>query len=105
MLLIGNASNDWTKSWIFLPALYSKSAKLFVRKLCHKRAHLIGKLKLHETRALQQAYAAQKKIVLSFTGILHDRVFFKDNFADFSDVVLVKKKYPRFHPAVGGVSN
>ena len=40
MLLIQNATNDWTKSWLFLPALYRKSAKLFVRKLCQKRAHL-----------------------------------------------------------------
>ena len=51
MLLIQNATNDWTKSWFFLPALYRKSAKLFVRKLvsetrvfitslcCMKRAH------------------------------------------------------------------
>ena len=32
MLLIQNATNDWTKSWLFLPALYRKSAKLLVRK-------------------------------------------------------------------------
>ena len=30
--------------------------------------------------------------------------FFENNFADFSDVVRVKKK-SRFRPAIGGVSN
>ena len=31
--------------------------------------------------------------------------FFENNFADFSDVVRVKKKKSRFRPDVGGVSN
>ena len=31
-------------------------------------------------------------IALSFAGVLHDRVFFENNFADLSDVVQVKKK-------------
>ena len=29
--------------------------------------------------------------MLSFTGVLHDRVCFENNFADFSDVVRVRK--------------
>ena len=30
-------------------------------------------------------------IVLSFAGVLNDKSFFENNFADFSDVVRVKK--------------
>ena len=97
MLLIQKATKDWTKSWLFLPALYRKSAKLFMRKLCQKRAH-------------KQAYAVwnvritasvccAKRIALSFASVLHDRVvfFFLNNFADFSHVVWVKN--PKILPS------
>ena len=57
---------------------------------------------LYEMPALQQAYAAQTGVRLSFVGVLHDKSFFLNVFADFSDVVQVKKS--RFCPAVGGVS-
>ena len=33
----------------------------------------------------------RKQDRLSFAGVLHDKVFFKNNFADLSDVVWVKK--------------
>ena len=50
MLPIQNATNGWTK-FDFLPALYKKSAKLFVSKLC-QNARIYNKLMLYETRAL-----------------------------------------------------
>ena len=41
---------------------------------------------------------------IKFRGRTTWQEFFENNFADFSDVVQVKKK-SRFRPAVGGVSN
>ena len=38
---------------------------------------LITSLMLYETRALQQAYAAQTGLRLSLAGVLHVRVFLK----------------------------
>ena len=40
------------------------------------------------------------RIALSFSGILHDRVFFLNNFADFSNVVRVKKNQDFVQPLV-----
>ena len=91
MLLIQNATNDWTKSWLFLPSLCRKSVKLFVRNFPWNFP------------------CCANRIALSFVGVLHDRVFFffffLNNVADFSDVVRVKRrrKKSRFRPAVGGV--
>ena len=34
----------------------------------------------------------RKQDCLKFAGVLHDRVFFENNFADFTDVVRVKKR-------------
>ena len=45
-----------------------------------------------------------KQDCIKFRGRIAWQSFFENNFADFSDVVWVRKK-SRFHPAVGGVSN
>ena len=64
MLLIQNATNNWTKSWLFLPALYTGNQQSCLLENCDRNARIYNKLMLYETRALQQAYAAQ-------TGLLH----------------------------------
>ena len=47
-----------------------------------------------------------KEDCVKFRGRIAWQRFFENNFADFSDVVLVKKKKtPRFHTVVGSVSN
>ena len=45
----------------------------------------------------------RKQDCVKFRGRIAWQTFFENNFADFSDVVRVKKS--RFRPAVGGVSN
>ena len=51
----------------------------------------------------------RKQDCAKFRGRIAWQSFFENNFVDFSDVLLVKKKLrkkkSRFRPAVGGVSN
>ena len=47
----------------------------------------------------------RKQDCVKFRRRIASQSFFENNFADFSDVVRVKKKKSRFRPAVGGVSN
>ena len=58
MSLIQNATNDWMKSWSFLPALYMKTSKVVCKKTTSE-LRFYNKLMLYEMRALQQAYAVQ----------------------------------------------
>ena len=46
----------------------------------------------------------RKQECFKFRERIARQSFFENNFADFSDVVWVKKK-SKFRPAVGGVSN
>ena len=76
MLLIKNATNNWTKSWLFLPALYRKSAKLFVRKLYQKRTHLLQAYAVWN-KCITASVCCANRIALSFVDVLHDRVSWK----------------------------
>ena len=88
MLLTQNATNDWVKSWLFLPALYRKSV------VCKKT--------MSETRTVLTSLCSMKRAHYSkrmlckqdcvkFRGLIARQSFFEYNFADFSDVVRVKK--------------
>ena len=91
MLLLGNATNDWMKSGYFLPALYLKSAKLFIQKkksvthtlisslCCMKRTHLFE----------QVAIVCCANWIASSINFAWQN-FLENNFADFLDEVLVK---------------
>ena len=76
---------------ISLPALYRKSAKLFVRKL--RNARIYNKLRAYavwNSRIIASVCCANRSA--EFRGRIAWQSLLKKNFADFSDVVLVKKK-------------
>ena len=98
MLLIQNATNDWTKSWLILPALYRKSAKLFVLENCQTRYWKT----MSETSAIITSLCCmkhahyskrmlRKQDCIKFCGRIAWQSVSENNFADFSDVVRVKK--------------
>ena len=77
--------------------LLIQSAKLFVRKLVSETCAFI-------TSLCCMKHAHYSKCMLHKQDCMTD--CFENNFADFSDVVQVKKKKKsRFRPAIGGVSN
>ena len=83
-LLIQNATNDWMKSWLFLPALHRKSAKLFVRKLVTEtRAFMIISIccmkPVHYSKSM-----LRKQDCIKFRGHIAWQNFFENNFVDFS---------------------
>ena len=53
-----NATNDWTKSRLFYPHFTGNPQSCLLENYV-KNARIYNKLMLYETRALQQAYAAQ----------------------------------------------
>ena len=77
MLLIQSTTNDWTILFSFFLSFF------FTRNLCQ------------HTGLCQVSRAPG-------AGVLHDRKLLVNNFADFPDVVRVKKK-SRFRPVDGGV--
>ena len=78
---IADVANSKRHQWldeilIIFTVLYKKSAQSFVRKLCHKHAHLQASLccmkRVHYSKRM-----LSNRIVLSFAGVLHDIVFGK----------------------------
>ena len=93
-----NATNDWMKSWLFICTIQEISkvvckktwsvTRAFITSLCcMKRAHYIASV------------CCAKRIALSFVGVLHERVFWKQ-LCWLPDVVRVKKKEDFVQPLV-----
>ena len=85
--------------------LYMKSAKLFVRKQCQKRAHLKASLCCMKPVHYSKRMLCKQDCV-KFCRHIAWQSLFENNFADFSIWCSAgKKKISRFRQAVAGVSN
>ena len=105
MLLIQNPTNDWTKSRLFLPVLYRKTAKLFVRKLlsetptfttslcCMKRAHYSERM-LHKQDCVNPKRAGLFGPISQPGSRFHPPKISETNWQNIKCVVLVDSYDP-----------
>ena len=99
MLLIQNATNDWTKSWLFFTPTIQENSKVVCKKTMSETHAFITSLCLWNV-CITASVCCANSIAVSFVGVLHNRVFFKKQLCWFLQCSEGKKNQDFVQPLV-----